>query len=449
MGSGVILREVIAAAELLKSDWDVDVGPLELSVASPSSRATATRCTRWNMLHPLEKPRVSHVEACLADTQGPVIVATDYMRLFAEQIRSLVPRRYVVLGTDGYGRSDTREKLRHFFEVESPLRDGGRAQGAGRRRNDSGSEGRRGDQEVRPRSRQAGAVDGVIVEGRAGLQRARAEASFNSVTSPCRRETHEHDRSEGPGHRRLQRHPGHRSPGQGGRHGEGRGFAGDARIGQGDDGRAIARGRRGQGTEAQGRRQGERRHAGAAARRVRRARRRPRTRRRRGGPTPARGQAAAARRKASATAAPAKDEPAPKAACRDRDGAGGHRGQAPLQAPEPSSPAPGAPVDAEAFKAAHASPSVRKFARELGVDLSKVKGTGPNGRILQEDVQGFVKQTLGAGARRRCGRRHDGRRFAQPPALAQRRLREVRPGRTASRCRESRRSPGPTSRATG
>ena len=72
---------------------------------------------RWNMLHPTEKPRVSHVEACLKGAQGPVIVATDYMRLFAEQIRPLVPRRYVVLGTDGFGRSDTREKLRHFFEV--------------------------------------------------------------------------------------------------------------------------------------------------------------------------------------------------------------------------------------------------------------------------------------------------------------------------------------------
>ena len=72
---------------------------------------------RWNTLHPTEKPRVSHVEACLKDTQGPVIATTDYMRLFAEQIRPLIPRRYVVLGTDGFGRSDTREKLRRFFEV--------------------------------------------------------------------------------------------------------------------------------------------------------------------------------------------------------------------------------------------------------------------------------------------------------------------------------------------
>ena len=73
--------------------------------------------TRWNPLHPAVPPRRSHVATCLADTQGPVIVATDYMRLFAEQIRTLVPRRYVVLGTDGFGRSDTRDKLRYFFEV--------------------------------------------------------------------------------------------------------------------------------------------------------------------------------------------------------------------------------------------------------------------------------------------------------------------------------------------
>jgi pyruvate dehydrogenase E1 component len=68
-------------------------------------------------LHPTDKQRVAHVTACLTDTRGPVIAATDYVRLFAEQIRPFVPRRYTVLGTDGFGRSDTREQLRHFFEV--------------------------------------------------------------------------------------------------------------------------------------------------------------------------------------------------------------------------------------------------------------------------------------------------------------------------------------------
>ena len=70
------------------------------------------------MLHPGEKSIVSHVEQCLAATEGPVIAATDYIRAYAEQIRAFVPRRYTVLGTDGFGRSDTREKLRHFFEVD-------------------------------------------------------------------------------------------------------------------------------------------------------------------------------------------------------------------------------------------------------------------------------------------------------------------------------------------
>ncbi len=116
MGSGVILREAIAAADLLKKDWGVDADIWSCPSFTELAR-DGNAVTRWNTLHPVEKPRVSHVEACLAGTEGPVIVTTDYMRLFAEQIRPLVPRRYVVLGTDGFGRSDTREKLRHFFEV--------------------------------------------------------------------------------------------------------------------------------------------------------------------------------------------------------------------------------------------------------------------------------------------------------------------------------------------
>src|SRR5437879_13486203 len=70
------------------------------------------------MLNATSKAKLSHVEECLEETEGPVIAATDYIRTFAEQIRAYVPRRYVVLGTDGYGRSDTREKLRRFFEVD-------------------------------------------------------------------------------------------------------------------------------------------------------------------------------------------------------------------------------------------------------------------------------------------------------------------------------------------
>jgi pyruvate dehydrogenase E1 component len=117
LGSGTIFREAMAAAELLRRDWGVESDLWSCPSFTELARegqATA----RWNMLHPTDKQKLSHVEQCLKDTRGPVIAATDYIRAFAEQIRAFVPRRYVVLGTDGFGRSDTREKLRHFFEVD-------------------------------------------------------------------------------------------------------------------------------------------------------------------------------------------------------------------------------------------------------------------------------------------------------------------------------------------
>ena len=116
-GSGTIFREVIAAADLLKSDWGVEADLWSCPSFTQLARDGAD-CARWNLLNPLETPRASHVENCLRDTRGPVIAATDYVRLFAEQIRAYVPRRYVVLGTDGFGRSDTREALRSHFEVD-------------------------------------------------------------------------------------------------------------------------------------------------------------------------------------------------------------------------------------------------------------------------------------------------------------------------------------------
>ncbi|MGB9149435.1 MAG: pyruvate dehydrogenase (acetyl-transferring), homodimeric type [Burkholderiales bacterium] len=118
LGSGTIFREVIAAAELLKKDWGVDADIWGCPSFTELAR-DGNAVSRWNLLNPAGKAKVSHVEKCLKDTQGPIIVATDYMRLFAEQIRAFVPRRYVVLGTDGFGRSDTREKLRDFFEVDA------------------------------------------------------------------------------------------------------------------------------------------------------------------------------------------------------------------------------------------------------------------------------------------------------------------------------------------
>ncbi|WP_171090880.1 pyruvate dehydrogenase (acetyl-transferring), homodimeric type [Usitatibacter rugosus] len=116
MGSGVILREIIAGAELLKKDWGVTSDVWSCPSFNELHR-DGIAASRWNMLHPTEKPRVSYVEQCLAPTKGPIIASTDYIRAFADQIREFVPRRFKVLGADGYGRSDSRENLRRFFEV--------------------------------------------------------------------------------------------------------------------------------------------------------------------------------------------------------------------------------------------------------------------------------------------------------------------------------------------
>jgi pyruvate dehydrogenase E1 component len=116
LGSGVILREVLAAAELLKTDWGI-VADVWSCPSFTELRRDGIATSRWNLLHPADKPRLSYVEQCLAATKGPVIASTDYMRTFADQIREFVPRRYKVLGTDGFGRSDSRENLRRFFEV--------------------------------------------------------------------------------------------------------------------------------------------------------------------------------------------------------------------------------------------------------------------------------------------------------------------------------------------
>jgi pyruvate dehydrogenase E1 component len=117
LGSGTILREVIAAADLLEADFGVKAD-IWSATSFNELRRDGIDVERWNMLHPVAAPRESHVRKCLKDRTGPVIAATDYMRAFGDQIRPYVPGRYVVLGTDGYGRSDTRRNLRRFFEVD-------------------------------------------------------------------------------------------------------------------------------------------------------------------------------------------------------------------------------------------------------------------------------------------------------------------------------------------
>ena len=116
MGSGTILREVIAAADLLREDWGVE-SDIWSATSFNELRRDGMSVERWNLLHPAQPRRKSHVEASLDGHPGPVIAATDYMRNYAEQIRRHVPRRFEVLGTDGFGRSDYRAKLRRFFEV--------------------------------------------------------------------------------------------------------------------------------------------------------------------------------------------------------------------------------------------------------------------------------------------------------------------------------------------
>jgi pyruvate dehydrogenase E1 component len=117
LGSGTVLREVIAAAELLAKDWGV-VTDIWSVPSFTELRREAIEVERWNLLHPTATPRRSHVESCLGGREGPVVAATDYMRLLADQIRPFVPQRYRVLGTDGFGRSDYRRRLRDFFEVD-------------------------------------------------------------------------------------------------------------------------------------------------------------------------------------------------------------------------------------------------------------------------------------------------------------------------------------------
>ena len=116
MGSGTILREVIAAADLLRDDWKV-ASDIWSVTSFNELRRDGMSAERHNLLHPTKPRRKSYVESSLEGHAGPVVAATDYMRNYADQVRQHIARRYVTLGTDGFGRSDYRAKLRKFFEV--------------------------------------------------------------------------------------------------------------------------------------------------------------------------------------------------------------------------------------------------------------------------------------------------------------------------------------------
>ena len=117
LGCGAILNEVIKAGQLLENNYDVGVNIWSVTSFNELYR-NGIEVHRWNMLHPNESQKKAYATQCLNDTELPVIAATDYVKLYADQIRSLIPGSYRVLGTDGYGRSDTREKLRDHFEVD-------------------------------------------------------------------------------------------------------------------------------------------------------------------------------------------------------------------------------------------------------------------------------------------------------------------------------------------
>lgn len=117
LGSGTILREVEAAAEMLEKDWNVSANVWSATSVNELVR-DGMDVDRYNRLHPTAEKKRSYISHCLDDQDGVVVASTDYMRLYAEQLRPWIKQRYVVLGTDGFGRSDTRERLRSFFEVD-------------------------------------------------------------------------------------------------------------------------------------------------------------------------------------------------------------------------------------------------------------------------------------------------------------------------------------------
>ncbi len=116
-GSGAILREALAAADLLHHDFGVAADIWSITSFN-LLRRDGLSVERWNRLHPDKQPQIPYLQQCLQGHAGPVVAATDYMKIYADQVRQFVPRNYCVLGTDGFGRSDTREMLRRFFEVD-------------------------------------------------------------------------------------------------------------------------------------------------------------------------------------------------------------------------------------------------------------------------------------------------------------------------------------------
>ena len=238
LGSGTILREVIAGADLLAQDFGI-AADIWSCPSFTELRREAMAVERWNLLHPTEAPRQTYVETCLAGRGGPVIAATDYMRLFADQIRPYVPGRYKVLGTDGFGRSDYRKKLRHFFEVDrhwvavaalkalaeegkvepSVVADAIRKYGIDPRSRPPGPSDRTDDALPACAPTRAGRSARPLEAARTGKRAGHQERS-GAHQGPLGRRKQRGDRGENPRHRRLQGRSDHRGARQGGRSGQ-------------------------------------------------------------------------------------------------------------------------------------------------------------------------------------------------------------------------------------
>ena len=117
LGSGTILREMIAAAEIREKDYEIDSNVWSVTSFN-ELRKEALEIERYNLLNPDKKPKKTYVEKCLTSTDGPVVAASDYMRMNSDQIQPFTSKSFYSFGTDGYGRSDTRKNLRKFFEVD-------------------------------------------------------------------------------------------------------------------------------------------------------------------------------------------------------------------------------------------------------------------------------------------------------------------------------------------
>ena len=117
LGCGTILREMLAAAEILSKEYDIDSDVWSVTSFN-EFRRDGMQTERKNLLNPGEKPEKSYVQECLEKREGPIIAASDYIRTYSDQIRPYLSKSYYSFGTDGYGRSDSRKKLREFFEVD-------------------------------------------------------------------------------------------------------------------------------------------------------------------------------------------------------------------------------------------------------------------------------------------------------------------------------------------